>query len=63
MGGELMGADCSQQPYKPNVFLMSLILFVGTFLISVVLKDFKNARFFPTKVAMFNETLVEVSVK
>lgn len=53
LGGQLIGPDCDQQPYKPNVFLMSLILFIGTFLISVVLKDFKNARFFPTKVCTF----------
>lgn len=29
---------------------MSIILFMGTFLLSVELKDFKNALFFPSKV-------------
>lgn len=37
----------------PNVFLMSIILFMGTFLISVQFKDFKNALFFPSKVRQF----------
>jgi len=32
---------------------MSFTLFIGTFLISVHLKDFKNALFFPTKVRCF----------
>lgn len=49
-GGELIGPDCDLPPYEPNVFLMSLILFLGTFVTSVVLKDFKNALFFPSKV-------------
>lgn len=54
-GGLLFGPDCDLPPFEPNVFLMSLILFLGTFLTSVVLKDFKNALFFPSKV--FIETL------
>jgi len=29
---------------------MSIILFMGTFLLSIELKDFKNALFFPSKV-------------
>jgi len=39
--------------YVPDVFFMSVILFVGTFLISIHLKDFKNASFFPAKVRQF----------
>lgn len=35
---------------ESNIFLMSLILFLGTFIISVILKDFKNSLFFPSKV-------------
>ncbi|XP_032456577.1 electroneutral sodium bicarbonate exchanger 1 isoform X20 [Nasonia vitripennis] len=42
--------DCHQPHYVPDVFLMSIILFMGTFLVSVELKDFKNALFFPSKV-------------
>ncbi|CAK9805669.1 Sodium-driven chloride bicarbonate exchanger [Anthophora quadrimaculata] len=48
--GTLVGDGCSQTHYIPDVFLMSIILFMGTFLLSVQLKDFKNALFFPSKV-------------
>ncbi|XP_053991850.1 sodium bicarbonate cotransporter 3 isoform X9 [Hylaeus volcanicus] len=48
--GTLMGDGCNQPHYIPDVFLMSIILFMGTFLLSVELKDFKNALFFPSKV-------------
>ncbi|XP_037907925.1 electroneutral sodium bicarbonate exchanger 1 isoform X4 [Hermetia illucens] len=45
--GTLIGADCSK-PEASNVFLMSVILFLGTFITSIILKDFKNALFFPS---------------
>nr|AJO70013.1 sodium bicarbonate cotransporter isoform NBC4 [Cherax destructor] len=45
------GHECEH--YYPDVFLLSLTLFFGTFLISVYLKDFKFATFFPTKVRQF----------
>ncbi|XP_017766037.1 PREDICTED: electroneutral sodium bicarbonate exchanger 1 isoform X5 [Eufriesea mexicana] len=48
--GTLVGDGCNQSHYIPDVFLMSIILFMGTFLLSVELKDFKNALFFPSKV-------------
>ncbi|XP_017799361.1 PREDICTED: electroneutral sodium bicarbonate exchanger 1 isoform X2 [Habropoda laboriosa] len=48
--GTVVGDGCSQTHYIPDVFLMSIILFMGTFLLSVELKDFKNALFFPSKV-------------
>ncbi|XP_063240178.1 electroneutral sodium bicarbonate exchanger 1 [Bacillus rossius redtenbacheri] len=48
--GTMFGRGCSGKYYIPDVFLMSIILFFGTFLISVQLKDFKNALFFPSKV-------------
>lgn len=48
--GTLVGSDCDQPEPMPNVFLMSVILFFGTFITSVILKDFKNALFFPSKV-------------
>jgi len=32
---------------------MSIILFMGTFLLSIELKDFKNALFFPSKVETY----------
>jgi len=50
LNGTLYGKECGLPDYVPNVFLMSCILFIGTFVISVLLKDFKNALFFPSKV-------------
>ncbi|TMW54862.1 hypothetical protein DOY81_000095 [Sarcophaga bullata] len=50
--GTLVGADCDL-PDTSNIFLMSVILFLGTFIISTVLKDFKNALFFPTIVRQY----------
>ncbi|CAL8143492.1 unnamed protein product [Orchesella dallaii] len=45
--GRLVGAGCG---YIPDVFLMSVCLFIGTFLVSLYLKDFKNSSFFPTSI-------------
>ncbi|CAL4062275.1 unnamed protein product [Meganyctiphanes norvegica] len=49
--GQLIGNGCLH--YYPDVFLMSVILFLGTFLISIYLKDFKTATFFRTGVRQF----------
>ena len=38
--------------YVPNAFLMSCLIFIGTFLISSNLKGFKTANFFPTIVRL-----------
>ncbi|XP_008193077.2 sodium bicarbonate cotransporter 3 isoform X4 [Tribolium castaneum] len=51
--GTLEGTGCETPPYVPDVFLMSILLFLGTFLLSIELKDFKNALFFPSKVRQF----------
>ena len=48
----MVGDGCNTPHYVPDVFLMSIILFMGTFLLSVELKDFKNALFFPSKVCI-----------
>ncbi|XP_018317404.1 sodium-driven chloride bicarbonate exchanger isoform X1 [Mycetomoellerius zeteki] len=48
--GTMIGDGCNIPHYVPDVFLMSIILFMGTFLLSIELKDFKNALFFPSKV-------------
>ncbi|CAH1130279.1 unnamed protein product [Ceutorhynchus assimilis] len=53
LNGTLVGSGCNTPPYAPDVFLMSILLFLGTFLISVQLKDFKNSLFFPAKVRQF----------
>ncbi|XP_059080880.1 sodium bicarbonate cotransporter 3-like isoform X1 [Tigriopus californicus] len=48
--GILEGPGCS---YDPNVFLMSLVLFFGTFIISFTLKNFRNTGYFPGKIRSF----------
>ncbi|XP_053600997.1 sodium-driven chloride bicarbonate exchanger isoform X4 [Plodia interpunctella] len=48
--GTLAGGGCDTKVYVPDVYLMSIILFLGTFIISVILKDFKNSLFFPSKI-------------
>uniref|UniRef100_A0A8C6V446 Anion exchange protein n=1 Tax=Neogobius melanostomus TaxID=47308 RepID=A0A8C6V446_9GOBI len=46
-GGHLAGETCG---YVPDITLMSLILFFGTYTCSMGLKKFKTSRFFPTRV-------------
>lgn len=53
MEGTLFGDDCAKPEPLPNVFLMSIVLFLGTFIVSVILKDFKNSLFFSSKVNSF----------
>lgn len=57
--GTMMGDGCNVPHYVPDVFLMSIILFMGTFLLSIELKDFKNALFFPSKVETYALILKE----
>ncbi|XP_060630141.2 anion exchange protein 4 [Anolis sagrei] len=45
LGGHLAGNSCS---FVPDVTFMSFILFLGTFLCSLILKNFKSSRYFPT---------------
>ena len=47
-GGVLLGSGCESSSYVPDVFFFSLILFVGTFSLSVALVKFRNSLFFPT---------------
>lgn len=49
MGGTLFGHGCNVREFVPNVFLLSIILFAATYVVSVMLKDFKTSSFFPTK--------------
>uniref|UniRef100_A0A3Q2EBS2 Anion exchange protein n=1 Tax=Cyprinodon variegatus TaxID=28743 RepID=A0A3Q2EBS2_CYPVA len=46
-GGALVGGSCK---YVPDLALMSFILFIGTYSMTVSLKKFKFSRYFPTKV-------------
>ncbi|KPM04625.1 electroneutral sodium bicarbonate exchanger-like protein [Sarcoptes scabiei] len=50
LGGALVGDGCNTPNYVPDVFFFSCILFTGTYAISVFLKEFKSAPYFPTKV-------------
>jgi len=49
----IQGWQSPQCHYVPNAFMMSTLLFIGTFLISYHLKNFKSASFFPAKVRGF----------
>ena len=46
-GGKLEGPGCK---YVPDVFLFSVLLFLGTFILAMVLRKFRNSPFFPSKV-------------
>ncbi|XP_077382252.1 sodium bicarbonate cotransporter 3-like isoform X1 [Festucalex cinctus] len=49
--GEFVGSACDHDgPFVPDILFWSVILFFTTFFLSTFLKDFKNKRFFPTKV-------------
>ncbi|ALC38806.1 Ndae1 [Drosophila busckii] len=50
--GVLVGSACNKPPTE-NVFLMSVVLCAGTFICSTVLKEFKNALFFPSIVRQY----------
>ncbi|XP_048371542.1 anion exchange protein 4 [Sphaerodactylus townsendi] len=45
LGGHLVGNSCN---YVPDITFMSFILFLGTFLCSMILKSFKTSSYFPT---------------
>ncbi|XP_069619985.1 anion exchange protein 4 isoform X2 [Ranitomeya imitator] len=46
-GGHLEGISCN---YVPDVFLMSIILFLGTFLCTASLKSFQTSRYLSTSI-------------
>ena len=49
-GGNAVGPGCDTPVYKSDVFFLSVILFFLTFSIAWVLKSFRTAPFFPSKV-------------
>lgn len=62
-GGTLEGSGCNTPNYVPDVFLFSFILFISTYIISVILKDFKSASFFPAKVrAVISDFAVVIAI-
>ncbi|XP_076368685.1 sodium-driven chloride bicarbonate exchanger-like isoform X3 [Tachypleus tridentatus] len=61
--GTLEGDGCTPHKYVPDVFLFSIILFLGTFTLSVILKDFKFTSFFPSKIrAVISDFAVVISI-
>lgn len=47
-GGYTIGDGCNPPHYVADVFFFSVLLFLGTFGVAVVLKDFKMTTIFPT---------------
>ena len=49
--GLMVGSGCETPHYVADVFFFSCLLFLGTFVLSMSLKNFRNARFFPNRVS------------
>ncbi|CAF0778311.1 unnamed protein product [Rotaria sordida] len=49
-GGFVMGSGCSTPVYHADIFFYSVLLFVFTFLICMVLTEFRNSAFLPSKI-------------
>lgn len=47
-GGDAIGDGCDPPHYAPDVFFFSILLYLGTFGVAVILKDFKMTTLFPT---------------
>ena len=52
LNGVLFGSGCETPRYIADVFMFSCLLFIGTFIIAMSLKFFRNTRFFPNMVTM-----------
>ena len=53
MGGTPLTTGCDTPHYVPDAFFLSVLLFLGTFMISYMLKEAKNGSFFPSYVSGF----------
>lgn len=63
LGGILIGGGCDTPHYVADVFFFSCLLFIFTFGISITLKNFRNARFFPNKVrAIISDFAVMIAI-
>ncbi|XP_055369547.1 electrogenic sodium bicarbonate cotransporter 4 isoform X4 [Betta splendens] len=59
-GGMLVGDSCK---YVPDLALMSFILFIGTYSMTVSLKKFKFSRYFPTKLrALISDFAIIIAI-
>ena len=53
LNGVMVGSDsCDGVSYTADVFMLSCLLFLGTFIIAMSLKFFRNTRFFPNMVTV-----------
>ncbi|KAJ8320799.1 hypothetical protein KUTeg_002386 [Tegillarca granosa] len=60
LGGMLVGDGCG---HVADVFFLSVILFFGTFVISMGLKMLRNSRFFPNKIrSLLNDFAVLIAI-
>ncbi|KAK3577145.1 hypothetical protein CHS0354_037481 [Potamilus streckersoni] len=48
MGGHLEGPGCYAKHYVPDVFFLSILLFIGTFALANAMVAFKTSSFFPS---------------
>ena len=49
-GGVIVGSGCSTPVYHADIFFYSVLLFMLTFFICMILQEFRRSSFFPTKV-------------
>ncbi|CAF3242289.1 unnamed protein product [Rotaria socialis] len=59
LGGRVFGAGCTTPDYHPDIFFLSVLLFVFTFFICMGLQEFRTSSFFPSKI---RSTLGDFSV-
>lgn len=52
--GVPVGTGCDTPPYKSDIFFLSFLLFLGTFILAMGLKMFRNTRFLPNKVSLIS---------
>jgi len=64
-GWQLIGDACNDPHITgavPDVFLLSVILFLGTFTVAMTFRMFRNSRFFPTVVCDFNRSCTDLFI-
>ncbi|OQV25048.1 Sodium-driven chloride bicarbonate exchanger [Hypsibius exemplaris] len=51
--GSLVGPECNVHAHVPDAFLLSVLLFFGTYIVARILKDFKTSPYLPTRFRQF----------
>lgn len=60
LGGNLIGPACRT---TDNIFFFSIILFVGTFVVAISLKNLRSTRFFPARIrSIFSDFSVMIAI-